>query len=207
MIKKTRKKFRRKDNKTNKVLFILLGLLSLGIIYLGLSKLHWLWNLLTLPIGLSFLITSIINYKKTNHEIHEIEFSKNTVNIKYLNEVYKEISNEKISYSILIKKSVKPVKAIEIIENRKTNLIRGKSLRIIKFSKWESEIELIARALIQNEFQRKKWKFSWGFGDFLLIFAILFGGSENLVEGFIGDVGLNVSDAIGEVGTIISDEK
>lgn len=200
-------KYSRKDNQTNKLLFLFVIAIGIGLIYLGFYKLHWAWNIITFPIGLIISISGYKNYKRTDHKIQELEFKDDKIRIRFLNGTEKEIKNKNLSYSLLVKKFYKPIRSIEIIEKKKIGIFRGKSIGIIDFSKWEKDIEPIAKHLIRNGFERKKWKFGWSFGDFLMIFAILLGMTEGVAESYVDDLEMNLSEPIGDLGEIISDER
>jgi len=200
-------KYTRKDNQTNKLLFLFFIVIGIGLIYVGFYKLHWTWNLLTFPVGLITMISGYKNYKRTGYKIHELEFKDDKIRFKLLNGTEKEIKNKQLSYSLLVKKFYTPIRSIVLIEKKKIDIFRGKSLGFITFSKWETDIESIAKHLIRNKFEREKWKFGWSFGDFLMIFAIIFGMTESVAESYIEDLEINLSKPIGELGEIISDKR
>ena len=200
-------KYTRKDNQTNKLLFLFVIAIGFALIYLGFYKFFWAWNLITFPIGFIMMISGYKNYKRTNYKIQELEFKDDQLCIRFLNGTETEIKNKNLSYALLVKKFHQPIRSVELIEKKKIGLFRGKSIGIIDFAKWENDIEPIAKHLIRNGFERKEWKFGWSFGDFLMIFAILLGTTEGVAKSFIGDVGLNISESIGEVGVLISDER
>jgi len=204
---KKQMKYTRKDNQTNKLFFLFVIAIGIGLIYLGFYKLHWAWNLLTFPIGFITMVSGYKNYKRTDYKIQELEFKDGKIRIKFLNGIEKVIKNKQFSYSLLVKKFYKPIRSIELIEKKKIGLFRGKSLGVIDFAKWENDIEQIAKHLIRNKFERKKWKFGWSFGDFLMIFAIILGMTESAAESYIGDLKIKLSEPIDELGEIISDER
>ena len=181
--------------------------LGMGFIYLGFYHFHWIWNLFTFPLGLVAMISGYKNYKRTAYKIQELEFRDDHLRIRFLNGTKKEIKSKDLSYSLLVKKFYKPIRSIELIEKKKLGIFRGKSVGIIDFAKWENDIEPLAKHLIRSGFERKKWKFGWSFGDFLMIFAILLGATESAAGNYIVDLGVNISDPIGELGSMISDEK
>jgi len=202
--------YNRTDRNTNKTLFLILSILGLLIIYLGITQLFWAWNILTLPIGLMLCISGYKNFKRTNFIIHQIEFQEDQVRIQYINGTEKIVSNDKFNYSLLVKKFHKPVRSIEFIEKRKIALRRGKSLGKIEIKKWEDDMLPIAKYLIQKGYDRKKWKFSWGAGEFMMIFALVMGFADSIADNFILDIsgGIGeISQSIGDLGSEISDAK
>lgn len=199
--------YKRKDKGTNKLLYLLVSVAGLAIIYLGFTKFHFLITILTFPIGLIMAISGYKNFKRAKFEIEELDFNEERLFIKFLNGETKEIKNSKLSYSILVKKFYKPIRAIEIIEKKKLGLLRGNSIGKIEIGKWENHLEPIAKHLIRQKYARKKWKFSWGIGDFLMIFSILLGLTEGLAGDYISDIDHSLSEATGSVGEIFSDER
>jgi len=200
-------KYARKDSKTNKLFYLFVITIGVGLIYLGFYKLYWVWNLLIFPIGLLTMISGYKNYKRTNYKIQELEFKDDIIRIKFLNNTEKEIKKKHLNYSLLVKKFYKPIRSIELIEKKKIGLFRGNSLGIIDIAKWEKDIEPIAKHLILNKFKRKKWKFGWSFGDFLMIFAILLGMTESVAENYIDNLEINLSEPIGDLGEVIADKR
>jgi hypothetical protein len=200
-------KYTRKDNQTNKLLFLFVIAVGIGLIYLGFYKFYWTWNLLTFPIGLITIISGYKNYKRTGYTVQEIEFKDDKLRVKFLNGTEKTIENKNLSYSLLVNKFYKPIRSIELIEKKKIGLFRGKSIGIIYVAKWENDIESIAKHLIRNEFERETWRFGWNFGDFLIVFSILLGITEGVAEDYINGLKSNLSQPISDLGVIISDEK
>lgn len=198
-------KYTRKDNKTNKFFFLFIMLIGITLIYLGLYQLRWFWNVLTLPIGFIMIISGFQNYRRTSNKIQEIEFTDDTIQIKFLNGNEKEIQNSQLSYSLLVKKLYKPIRSIELIEKKKNNYSRGKRIGIIDFVKWEKDIEPIARHLVSQNFERKKWKFGWGIGDLLMIFSIILGFTESTTANYIGTLTESLAEPIGDVGVVLSE--
>jgi len=198
-------KYTRKDKQTNKAFMLFISFFGISLLYLGFFKVHWAWNLLTIPIGLTAVISGYKSYKRTKLLIQEIEFDKDKVLVRFLNGSQKEVRNENLRYALLVKKFYKPIRSIELIEKRKSGLFRGKSLGMINLTKWDKNIEPIAVNLIQNGFERKKWKFGWSFADFFMLFAILFGISEGLAENYVGEVSANMSSLVFDSAILASD--
>lgn len=199
-------KYFRKDRRTNKLLFFFVLVTGIVLIYLGYNKLHWTWNIVAFPFGLILVILGYKNYKRTTNKIHEIEFKDNSIRIILLNGTMKEIKNKQLSYSLLVKKFFKPVRAIQLFEKKNAGLFKLRSLGIIDFSKWENDLKPIAQHLIKNEFERTRWKFGWTTGDLLMFFAIFLGVTEGITERYVGTQLPNLSDPIGDLGTMVSDE-
>ncbi len=199
-------KFSRKDNQTQKILHLLVAVLGICIIYLGYAKLYWTWNVLTFPLGLIIAVSGYKNFKKSDHVIKEINFGDDIICIEYLNGLETEVKTEKLSYSLLVKKFYKPIRSLEIFEKRKVGLFRGKSLGIIHINKWDN-IEDIAKHLIRNKYERKKWKFGWSTTDFLMLFAILIGLTEGVAGGYVKSMQDVASQSLGEIGEAMSDAK
>lgn len=198
------KKFNRKDNQTNKVLFLIILLLGMGLIYLGFDRMHWTWNVLTLPLGLVLMISGYKNYKRSNRKIAELDFLSDRLHIVFLDGSKKEILNENLRYSLLVKKYYKPIRSIEFIEKKKISMLRGRSVGKIEITKWENEMEDIARHLIKGGFERKKWRFGWSIGDFLMILSIILGLAEGLAKIYVDEYKMNWSETTGKVGELLS---
>ncbi len=202
--------YKRKDKRTKKILHLLVMILGIGFIYLGWSQLHWTWNLLILPLGLLIAVSGYKNFKGTAFEIEELAFSSDGVKITFLNGEQKEIKNENFNYALLVKKSYRPIKAIEFIEKKKIGLFRGKSIGKIGVGKWKESIEDIAVHLIKDNFERKTWAFDWSLGDFLMIFTfLLLGATESIAEDYVEEVrgGITTPQAKAEIEGAIIDAK
>lgn len=200
-------RFQRKDNNTNKLFYLGTMVVGLVLIYLGYTYLWWGWNLLIFPIGLMIVLTGYKNYKKENFIIEELEFIEDSLRIKFLNGEIKEIKKEKLSYSLLVQKFYQPVRSIEFIEKKSIGFFRGKSIGKIEVAKWNEDIESIAKYLIRMKLERKKWKFGWSIGDFLMLFSLLFGMAEGMAGDYAIDIENKLSYTIGELGETISDER
>lgn len=198
--------YARKDHNTGKIGFIILIFIGVGIILGGYRELSWTWNLLVIPIGFLVAFLGYKNLKKTQRIITELSFQEEGLSIQYANGESKEFGKEKVSYSILVKKFIQPVRAIKIQEKGKVGFLNGKTVGELRISNWP-ELENIAKQFIQEKYERKRWPFGWTIGELLMIVAMLFGTTENMAEQYIGEMNSDLPRILGEAGDIIDEEE
>ncbi|MEM6262870.1 MAG: hypothetical protein AAGI38_10210 [Bacteroidota bacterium] len=199
-------KFSRKDNNTGKWGFLAMTLIGLGAMYAGYSELSWAWNFLVMLIGGFMALIGYQNYKKANSAIAEIGFQQKEVTFQFVDGEQKQIKQEKLVYAILVKRSHQPVKAIEFIEKGKIPFTSGKKIGELRVSKWP-QLENIAKYLIVNEYERKSWRFSWTFGELLMLFGMLLGATEGIAGNYIEEINSGIPHDTISIGESIDDEE
>lgn len=180
--------FTRNDNKTLKPLYITLGLLALGLLYWGIFILKNWWNLSLIPLGMFLFYYAYKNFKKSSFIIEKVEFENTNISIHYLNGTVKTLPQKQLTYALLVKKFYKPIRSIELREKRKSRLGRTKEKKIgvLDINKWD-ELKNLADYLIHQGYERKKWKFGWGFAEFMMLFAILLQGAEMAADAYVNE--------------------
>jgi len=197
--------FSRNDQKTWRFFFLIMFLLSLGLIYLGVTKTHGFFNFVVFPFGLLLALKSFQKYRKTFLFVSTIDFQENKVVMTFLNGQTKEVDNALMGYSLLVQKFHEPLRAVELIEKGKLKLRRGKSIGKLKIAKWEN-LPSIAKYLIQNDFKSEKWKFGWGIGDILMLLAMFIGMSGDEDESYREKFArMDVAEGVSDTGGMFQD--
>lgn len=197
--------FSRKDNNTGKIAYFLLILLGIGMIYACYQYASWIWNVLGIPTGILLAYIGYKQVKKSRWIISKLDLSEDQLSISYLNGQVKEIPKEKVVYSILVKKFILPVRALELREKGKTIISRGTTIGVLNISKWP-DLEAIAKTLIVEDYERKPWRFGWTIGEFLMLSAMLLGMTEQVAENYVGEIQSSAPYDMHNLGEQIDDE-